>query len=114
MSNPPGQQGEQMTSQTMPTKPGSQFLVHDVIIGLLAGAGVGSVIGVFIAVRWFDNNLVTLAGALVGAALGVMLLLRSHQRHDRFLTPAVVLSWVLLVASGAFIAALVFAIATFN
>lgn len=103
-----------MANPTMSTKPGARFLIHDVIIGLLAGAGVGSVIGVFIAVRWFDNNLPTLAGALVGAAIGVAVLVSSHQRHDRFLTPAVVITWILLVASGAFIAALAFAIATFE
>lgn len=102
-----------MTESTS-SRPGSRWLIHDMIIGLLAGAGVGSVVGVFISVRWFDNNLPTLAGALLGAAVGVMLLLRSHQRHDKFLTVTVVLSWVLLVASGSFIAALAFAIATFE
>jgi hypothetical protein len=46
--------------------------------------------------------------------IGVVALVKSHQKHARFLTAAVVVWWVLLVASGSFIAALAFAIATFQ
>lgn len=103
-----------MSDDSMSTQPGSPWLIHDVLIGLLAGAGVGSLVGVFLAVRWFDNNIPTLIGAVAGAVVGILFLLKSHQRNDKFLTASVVVSWVLLVASGSFIAALAFAIATFE
>jgi hypothetical protein len=50
----------------------------------------------------------------MGAILGILVLVRSHQRHDRFFTPVVFVMWVLLVASALFIAALISAIANFN
>lgn len=103
-----------MSAESTSTAPTSRWLIHDAIIGLFAGAGVGSLVGVFISVRWFDNNLTALAGAIVGAAVGISVLLRSHQRHDTFLTTTVVASWLLVVASGSLIAALVLAIANFN
>ena len=103
-----------MSVESTSVTPRSQWMIHDAIIGLLAGAGVGSLVGVFISVRWFDNNLITLASALVGTVVGVIALLRSHQRHARFLTTTVVVSWVLVVASGSLIAALALAIANFN
>lgn len=93
---------------------GTRWLIHDAIVGSLAGGGVGSLVGVFMSVRWFDNNLLTLAGAIIGAVVGVTVLLRSHQRSSTFLTTSVVVSWVLLLASGAVIAALASAIANFN
>ncbi len=103
-----------MSVESTTVAPRSQWMIHDVIIGLLAGAGVGSLIGVFISVRWFDNNLVTVASTLVGIVVGVIALLRSHQRHGRFLTTTVIVSWVLVVASGSLITALALAIANFN
>jgi hypothetical protein len=101
---------ESMKSQGTP----GVWLVHDVILGLLAGTGVGSIAGLFVAANVSDNNLVTLGGALIGAILGILLLVRSHQRHGRFFTPAVFVMWFLLVASALFIAALISAIANFN
>lgn len=92
----------------------SLWLAHDLVIGLLTGAGVGSIAGLFIAARVSDNNLFVLGGAIVGAIVAILLLVRSHQRHDRFLTTAVVVSWILLILSVAFIALLVDAIANFN
>jgi F0F1-type ATP synthase assembly protein I len=94
--------------------PAGVWLVHDMIIGLLAGTGVGSIAGLFVAARISDNNLFTLAGAIIGAILGILVLVRSHQRHDRFFTPVVFVMWFLLVASALFIAALISAIANFN
>ncbi len=91
------------------------WMVHDVIIGLLAGAGVGSILGLFLAVRVSDNNMITLIAAIVGAIIGVILLMRSHQKHpEKFLTAAVIVSWILLLLSAFFIAALVLAIASFT
>jgi len=86
-----------------------------VIIGLLSGAGVGSIAGVFIAVRVSDNNLITLVGAVVGAIVGVILLIRSHQKNPgKFMTAGVIVAWILLILSAFFIASLVFAIANFT
>lgn len=91
------------------------WMVHDVVIGILAGAGVGSIIGVFVAVRVSDNNIITLVGAIVGAVIGVILLMRSHQKNpDKFLTAGVIVSWILLVLSGIFIVSLALAIANFT
>lgn len=90
------------------------WLAHDLIIGLLTGTGVGTIAGLFISARVAENNLFTLGGAIVGAIIWILMLVRSHQRHDRFLTTAVVVSWILLVLSVAFIALLINAIANFN
>lgn len=98
--------------ETVTRKP--RWLIHDSIIGLLAGGGVGSLVAVFMSVRWFDSNLLTLVGAVTGAVVGMTALLRSHRRSKRFLTTSVVVSWVLLLGSGAFIAGLANAIANFN
>lgn len=104
-----------MTAETQPTSAPKNWMVHDVIIGLLAGAGVGSILGVFLAVRVSDNNLITLVGAVIGAIVGVILLMRSHQKHpDRFMTPGVIVAWILLILSAFFIASLIFAIANFT
>lgn len=90
-------------------------MIHDVIIGLLSGAGVGAIVGVFVAVRVSDNNLLTLVGAVFGAIVGVILLMRSHQKNpDKFMTAAVIVAWILLLLSAFFIASLVFAIANFT
>jgi F0F1-type ATP synthase assembly protein I len=90
------------------------WLAHDLVVGLLTGTGVGTIAGLFIAARVSDNNLFTLGGAIVGAIVAILLLIRSHQRHNRFLTTTVVVSWLLLILSVAFIALLVNAIANFN
>jgi hypothetical protein len=100
--------------ETKPESTPSLWLVHDLVVGLLTGTGVGSIAGLFIAARVADNNLFTLGGAIIGAVLAILLLIRSHQRHDRFLTKTVLVSWILLVLSVAFIALLVNAIANFN
>jgi outer membrane lipoprotein SlyB len=108
------QQHDVDTESTKSPGPVSVWLTHDVIIGLLAGAGVGSIAGLFVAVRVSDNNMFTLGGAVIGAILGILLLVRSHQRQGRFFTPAVFIMWFLLVASALFIAALASAIANFS
>jgi hypothetical protein len=108
------QQHDVDTESAKSPGPVGVWLVHDVIIGLLAGTGVGSIAGLFVAARVSDNNLFTLGGAIIGAILGILLLVRSHQRQGRFFTPAVFTMWFLLVASTLFIAALISAIANFN
>lgn len=104
-----------MTADPASQNAANRWMIHDVIVGLLSGAGVGAIAGIFVAVRVSDNNLITLAGAVVGAIVGVMLLLKSHQkRPERFVTPMVITAWVLLVLSAFFIASLVLAIANFT
>ena len=100
--------------ETKPDTTSPLWLAHDLIVGLLTGTGVGTIAGLFIAVRLSDSNLFTLGGAIIGAIVGILLLFRSHQRHDRFLTTTVVVSWILLVLSASFIALLMSAIAAFN
>lgn len=90
------------------------WLAHDLVIGLLTGTGVGSIAGLFISARIAENNLFVLGGAIIGAIVTILLLVQSHQRHDRFLTATVVVAWLLLILSVAFIALLVSAIANFN
>jgi hypothetical protein len=87
--------------------------VHDIVVGLLAGFGVGTVAGLFIN-RLFDNNLVVLTTAVVGAVVGIYVLILNHQASGRFLSGVVVVSWLLLVLSSAFMAMLVWAVATFE
>ncbi|MEX1037359.1 MAG: hypothetical protein WDZ96_00720 [Acidimicrobiia bacterium] len=100
--------------ETKPAATSSLWLAHDLVVGLLTGTGVGAIAGLFIAARVTENNLFTLGGAIVGAIVAILLLIRSHQRNDRFLTTTVVVSWLLLVLSAAFIALLIDAIASFN
>jgi hypothetical protein len=99
---------------TTETRSGSRFLIHDIVIGLLAGAGVGTIVGLLIAVRVSDNNIITLVGALVGAATGIYMLMWSHRRNEGFITATVVITWILLVASAAWLILLAYAIATFE
>lgn len=87
--------------------------VHDVIVGLLSGFGVGTVAGLFMN-RLFDNNVVVLMTAILGAVIGVYVLVRNHQDADRFLSAVVVVSWVLLILSALFIGMLIWAVATFE
>ncbi len=90
------------------------WLAHDLVVGLLAGAGVGSIAGLFVSARVTDSNLIVLGGAIIGAIVAILLLVRSHHHHNRFLTATVVVTWILLILSVAFIALLVSAIANFN
>jgi hypothetical protein len=87
--------------------------VHDVIVGLLSGFGVGTVAGLFMN-RLFENNVVVLMTAILGAVIGIYILIRNHQDASRFLTAIVVVSWVLLALSAAFIGMLIWAVATFE
>ncbi len=103
-----------MHQQVKPETTPSLWLAHDMVIGLLTGAGVGSIAGLFVSARVSENNLFVLGGAIVGAIVAILLLVRSHQHHNRFLTTTVVVSWLLLVLAVAFIALLVNAIANFN
>jgi hypothetical protein len=93
---------------------GNHFVVHDVLVGILTGAGVGSILGLFLAARVWDSNILTGLGAVVGAAIFVYLLTRSHRDGSGFMNLTVVASWILLILSTAFIVLLINAIANFQ
>jgi hypothetical protein len=92
----------------------NRWLLHDVIVGILGGGGTGAVVGLFVAVRVSDNNLITLIAAVVGAILATYATVRSHQSKPGLINITVGVVWFLLAASGVFIAALAGAIASFN
>ncbi|GEM_PF-1300493 len=102
-----------ITTSTVPASPPIWWRIHDIIVGLLSGFGVGTVAGLFIN-RLFDNAVVVLITAAIGAVIGIYVLIRNHQVSGRFISGVVVVSWVLLVLSAAFIATLVWAVATFE
>jgi hypothetical protein len=87
--------------------------VHDVVVGLLAGFGVGSVAGLFLN-RLFENNVVVLVCAVLGAAAGIMVLVQNHRDTPRFLSAIVVVSWVLLLVSAGFLGLFVWAVLSFG
>jgi hypothetical protein len=87
--------------------------VHDIIVGLLAGFGVGVIAGLF-ATRLVDSNVTVAIGGVVGAILGAFALVRSRRRPGGFVDAPVIIAWVLLVASTLFLTALVLAVANFE
>jgi hypothetical protein len=87
--------------------------VHDIIVGLIAGFGVGVIAGLF-ATRLIDTNVIVAIGGAVGASFGVFALSRSRRREGGFVNAIVVIAWVLLVGSALFLTALVLAIANFE
>jgi hypothetical protein len=87
--------------------------VHDILVGLLSGFGVGTVAGLFLN-RLVENNVVVLASAVLGAAAGVYILIQNHRESRRFLSGIVVVSWVLLLLSAAFLALFIWAILNFE
>jgi hypothetical protein len=104
-----------LTTESAPKPTTALWTVHDVIIGLMSGGGVGLIAGLFLGSGGRGGNTIALIGAVVGSIVGVFLLLRSHRRSpERFFTPAVIASWVLLALSILFIGSLAFAVATFE
>jgi len=102
-----------MTTAASTTRAPVWWWVHDIGVGLLSGFGVGTVAGLFIN-RLFENNVVVLITAVLGAIAGIYILIQNHRKAERFLSGVVVVSWVLLALSAAFIALLVWAVATFE
>jgi hypothetical protein len=102
-----------MSEATRPSGTPPWWKVHDLIVGFLSGFGVGTVAGLFVN-RLFENNVVVLMTAILGAVAGVYVLTRNHQEAGRFVTAVVVVSWVLLALSAAFIGMLAWAVATFE
>jgi hypothetical protein len=87
--------------------------VHDVLVGLLSGFGVGAVGGLFLN-RLVEDNIVVLACAVLGAIAGIAVLVANHRRSHRFLSGIVVMSWVLLVLSAGFLGLFVWAVLNFE
>jgi ABC-type cobalamin transport system permease subunit len=102
-----------MTTSPTTTSPPVLWLIHDVVVGFLSGFGVGSVAGLFLN-RLFENNVVVLISAIIGAIAGIYILIQNHRATRRFISGVVVVSWVLLVLSAAFLGLLVFAITNFE
>ena len=99
-----------MTSRDSSDRPG--WLVHDVVVGAISGAAAGLVIGLF-ALSRIDSPL--LAGTIIAATVGIAVGLLRWERHRRTGAGAVtVLTWVIMVASIAFLALLIHAIRTFT
>jgi hypothetical protein len=104
-----------MTSETTVdagAKPLS-WLLHDLVVGVLTGFGVGLVAGVF-ANRLVETGAFILVIGAVGAIAGAYVLVQSHVRSDRFINSVVVVSWVLLACSCVFLVAVIQAILDFN
>jgi hypothetical protein len=87
--------------------------IHDIVVGFLAGFGVGTVAGLFVN-RLFEDNVVVLISAAIGAVAGIYVLIQNHRDSPRFLNAVVIVTWVLLVLSAAFLTLLVVAIANFE
>ncbi len=87
--------------------------VHDVLVGLLSGFGVGAIAGLFLTRIVGTNVVVPILGG-IAAILGVLVLIQNHKESTRFVNAVVVTSWVLLVLSAIFIALLILAVATFE
>ncbi len=93
--------------------PGS-WRLHDFLVGILAGGGLGAIVGVFLAARVFDSDLVIGAAALAGALVGVLVMMQTRRSHQGFWTVTVIVMWIIAVASIAFLALLYDAIRNFS
>jgi hypothetical protein len=88
------------------------WLVHDVVVGALAGASAGVVVGLFALAR-VDRAI--LAGvAVVAFVVAVIALLRWERHHRRGAGPVTILAWIFMVLCLAFIALVINAIRTFT
>ena len=84
--------------------------VHDYLIGILGGGGLGAVLGVYAAARLVDSDLAIGVGAVVGALVGILLMMQTRQNHRGFWTVTVVVMWILAIGSGLFLYFLYYAI----
>lgn len=102
-----------MTGSSPTTNSPVWWWIHDIVVGFLSGFGVGTVAGLFIN-RLFENNVVVLISAVIGAVAGIYILVQNHRATRRFISGVVVVTWVLLVLSAAFLGLLVFAVTNFE
>jgi hypothetical protein len=87
--------------------------VHDIVVGLLAGFGVGSVAGLFLH-RLVEDNVVVLICAVLGTIAGIAVLVQNHRRANRFLSGVVVVSWLLLIVTAGFLGLFIWAVLNFE
>jgi hypothetical protein len=102
-----------MSAQPQELEPHVWWRVHDIVVGFLAGFGVGSVAGLFLTNVVGTNVVVPICGAIAGA-LGIIVLIQNHRGSSQFLSAVVVATWLLLVLSAGFIGLLIFAILNFE
>ena len=88
------------------------WLVHDVVVGALAGAGAGFVIGLFALAR-VDSWL--LAGVAITAfVVAAIALLRWERNHREGAGPVTILTWVVMVLSIGVIVLIINALRSFT
>jgi hypothetical protein len=102
-----------MTTTAQASRRPVWWWVHDVVVGLLSGFGVGSVAGLFLN-RLVENNVVVLACAVLGVIAGIAVLVQNHRKASRFLSGIVVVSWVLLLVSAGFLGLFIWAVLNFE
>jgi len=88
--------------------------IHDLVVGILGGGGLGAVVGAFFVARVAGGAIAMLVGVVIGAIIGVLMLMRSHAHSDGFWTPTVVVMWLVGLGSGAFLYLLYDAIKNFE
>jgi hypothetical protein len=91
-----------------------RFLAHDLVVGVLAGVGVGAFAGMWFSARVWQGGLTVLIGAILGAAVGYGLLRLSHRDGERLVNPTVVIAWVLGLLGWAMVIGVIMAIRNFN
>lgn len=88
------------------------WLAHDIVVGAIAGASVGLVIGLFALAR-ADSWL--LAGAAIAAfVVATIALLRWERNNREGPGPVTILTWVAMVVSIGFIALIISALRNFT
>lgn len=102
-----------MASTTLGSRRPVWWWVHDVVVGLLAGFGVGAVAGLFLN-RLVENSVMVLVCAVLGAAAGITVLVKNHRDAGRFLNGVVVVSWLLLTLSAGFLGLFIWAVLNFE
>lgn len=81
--------------------------IHDYLVGILGGGGLGAVLGVFLAGRVLPDGvstpLVLAVTAVLGALPGIALMRETRKSHDGFWTVTTVVMWVVAIASAVFL-----------
>jgi hypothetical protein len=88
--------------------------IHDLALGLAAGAGAGLVAGLFGAARLAGGPWFPLGGVPAGGLLGLWWLGRLDPDRPRLITPRVAVAWLILAGSIVFLGGLAAAIARFE
>lgn len=92
----------------------NSWRMHDYLVGILGGGGLGATIGVFLAARVVDSDLVIGAAAVIGALVGILVMMQTRRNSEGFWTVTVIVMWIIAVASIAFLVLLYDAIRNFS